>query len=90
MSQVPQDTHTHEDRVCDISRRAQMRLQSSGYSALRQVSCICDREVLTLTGLVNAYYLKQVAQATVAKVPGVSRIENRIAVRSPACMKSTN
>lgn len=59
-------------------------LQQGGYSGLRRVSCDFSDGVLTLTGKVEGYYLKQLAQALVAKIPGVARIVNRIVVHRHA------
>ncbi|MBV9123610.1 MAG: BON domain-containing protein [Planctomycetes bacterium] len=59
---------------------AEGRLRSLPYAALKQISCEDHQGVLTLRGCVPTYYLKQVAQEAVAQVPGVERIENRIAV----------
>jgi osmotically-inducible protein OsmY len=37
---------------------------------------------LTLTGAVGSFYLKQIAQTIVARVPGVGRIDNQLEVLS--------
>jgi osmotically-inducible protein OsmY len=58
-------------------------LRKSAYLALRGVSCAWDSGVLTLLGRVPSYYLKQVAQVTVAQVGGVERVENRLEVAVP-------
>jgi osmotically-inducible protein OsmY len=62
---------------------AETRLQRSSYLALRGVSCGWEAGVLTLRGRLPSYYLKQVAQAAVAQVGGVERVENRIEVVAP-------
>jgi osmotically-inducible protein OsmY len=62
---------------------AEHRLRKSAYLALRGVSCAWDAGVLTLLGRVPSYYLKQVAQVTVAQVGGVERVENRLEVAAP-------
>ncbi|HYT89933.1 MAG TPA: BON domain-containing protein [Gemmataceae bacterium] len=62
---------------------AEGRLRRSSYLALRGVSCAWDAGVLTLRGRLPSYYLKQVAQASVAQVGGVERVENRIEVVAP-------
>jgi hypothetical protein len=61
----------------DLAERA---LRSSPYLALRNVACDCQDGVLTLRGCLPTYYLKQVAQAAVARVTGVQRIVNEIEV----------
>jgi hypothetical protein len=75
--------------VPGLAERAQDRLRSNPYLALKNVSCEWgageDQEsVLVLSGCLPSYYLKQVAQTVVAQVEGVRRIDNRIQVVSPA------
>jgi osmotically-inducible protein OsmY len=59
---------------------AESRLRRSAYLALRPLSCEFRAGVLTLRGRLPSYYLKQVAQAAVATVEGVERIDNQIEV----------
>jgi len=71
-----------------LAERAEARLRSNPYLALKNVSCDWrpgDKEdgVLVLSGCLPSYYLKQVAQTVVAQVEGVQRIDNRIQVVSP-------
>jgi len=75
------DSQRHE---CDVAVQpeifAQARLRRCSYTALRNISCVCEDGVLVLQGCVETYYLKQIAQAAVASTRGISRIENRIQV----------
>jgi osmotically-inducible protein OsmY len=69
----------------DLAERA---LRNSPYLALRNVACECQDGVLTLRGCLPTYYLKQVAQAVVARVEGVRQVINdidvvRTAMREP-------
>ena len=64
-----------------IAEQAQRLLQASSYSALQQISCRVDEGVLTLHGALPSYFLKQVAQTLVSRLPSVQHINNRIAVR---------
>jgi osmotically-inducible protein OsmY len=59
---------------------AESRLRRSAYLALQHVSCEFRAGVLTLRGRLPSYYLKQVAQAVVAEVEGVERIDNQIEI----------
>ncbi len=59
---------------------AESRLRSCPYLALRAVSCVYSRGVLTLRGRLPNYHLKQVALAAVAAVPGVERVACEIEV----------
>src|SRR5262245_39312834 len=67
-----------------IGELAEGRLRSNSYLALKNVSCEGHDRVLTLRGCLPSYYLKQVAQAVVAEVNGVERIDNQIDVVAPA------
>lgn len=49
---------------------------------VRAVSCDYDQGVLVLRGRVPSYYCKQLAQETVAHVPGVTEVANAIEVES--------
>lgn len=65
-----------------IVESARGRLQSSPYSALKEIVCIDRDGALELEGDVPTYYLKQVAQTLVVGVEGVTAIVNRIEVRA--------
>jgi osmotically-inducible protein OsmY len=72
----------------EISEIAQQVLRRSSYFELRDVSCDFSGGILTLRGRVPSYHLKQLAQATVADVPGVVEVHNRVEVVSPAPSRS--
>jgi osmotically-inducible protein OsmY len=61
----------------DLAERA---LRSSPYLALRNVACDSRDGALVLRGCLPTYYLKQVAQAVVARVEGVRQVVNEIEV----------
>lgn len=56
-------------------------LQSSTYAQLRNIDCEFREGVLTLRGIVSSFFLKQLAQVTVASIQGVEAISNRLEVR---------
>jgi osmotically-inducible protein OsmY len=64
-----------------IAETARNRFRKNVYLALRSLACEFADGVLTLGGRVPSYYLKQVAQETVADLPGVQQIVNAIEVR---------
>jgi osmotically-inducible protein OsmY len=87
---------THQDPVATLSRRdpfaslfqeiseiAQAALRRSSYFELRDISCDFSGGILTLQGRVPSYHLKQLAQASVADVPGVVEVHNRVEVVMP-------
>lgn len=63
--------------VKDLAKR---RLREADFRFSRCVSCEYHEGVLLLRGRVPTYYLKQIAQAFVASVPGVEQVDNRIQV----------
>ena len=50
--------------------------QESPYLAIRQIECSYEDGVLTISGSVPSYYLKQLAQAAVLDLQGVDRLSN--------------
>lgn len=67
----------------EIADLAQAALRRTSYFELRDVSCEFSGGVLTLRGRVPSYHLKQIAQASVADVPGVVEVHNRVEVVMP-------
>ena len=67
----------------EIAEMAQAALRRSSYFELRDVSCDFSGGILTLRGCVPTYHLKQLAQASVADVPGVVEVHNRVEVVMP-------
>lgn len=67
-------------RRANVGELAERCLRSNAYLALKNISCEFKQGVLTLRGCLPSYYLKQIAQAAVARVEGVERIENQIEV----------
>jgi osmotically-inducible protein OsmY len=67
----------------EITEIAQQMLRQSSYFELRDVSCDFSGGILTLRGRVPSYHLKQLAQASVASVPGVVEVHNHVEVMSP-------
>ena len=63
---------------------AEVRLHGNGYRVLKNIACDYRDGVLTLRGRLPSYYLKQVAQETVARIAGVQRIDNQIEVLASA------
>lgn len=51
-----------------------------GYGGLRPLRCVIESGTVTLSGQVQSYYLKQIAQTTAMNVPGVRRVRNDIVV----------
>ena len=58
------------------------RLRASAYSALKRIVCVERDGAVELEGNVSSHYLKQVAQALVENVDGVTSVVNRIEVKT--------
>lgn len=65
-----------------VGESAQVRLLKSPYFALREICCAYQDGIVTLRGILPSYYLKQLAQALVGDVEGVTAIVNEIEVAS--------
>jgi osmotically-inducible protein OsmY len=74
----------------EIAEFAQAALRRSEHSELREVACDFSGGVLTLHGRVPTYHLKQVAQASVADMPGVVEVHNRLEVTAPRTFQNPN
>ena len=58
----------------------EQNLASTGYAALRNITCrVCDG-VVELRGNVPSYYLKQMAQVTVLRVADIREVHNQLEV----------
>ena len=79
LSAVSEPMDTQSD-FAEVARAAEISLQNGPYPVLRTVNCECIAGRLTLTGTVGSYYLKQIAQTIVSRVPGVELIDNRLEV----------
>jgi hypothetical protein len=65
------------EKVLDL---AEARLQHSAYLELRRVRCDLHNGVITLTGHVSSYYLRQLAQAAMLGLDGIRAISNCLEV----------
>jgi hypothetical protein len=67
-----------------VAESAEGLLRGNSYLALKNVSCDYRDGVLILRGCLPTYYLKQLAQAAVARIDGVERVVNEIEVMAPS------
>jgi hypothetical protein len=77
ITEAPKPHHVTDTAVQEW---AAGRLRTAPYSALQNLSCRYQDGTLVLRGQLASYYLKQLAQAIVAQVAGIERIENHIEV----------
>ena len=52
-----------------------------GYQQLNNIDCRAEDNVLVLSGKLNSFYLKQIAQTVAMKIPGVASVHNLIEVQ---------
>jgi hypothetical protein len=55
-------------------------LRSSGYRPLWYLECEVDEDLVTLTGVLPSFFLKQVAQTIVMSVDRVREVKNTVEV----------
>ncbi len=70
--------------LMQLGELAEARLRANPYLALKSITCDCRLGMLVLRGRVATYYLKQMATAAVADLPGVCRVVNQIDVGDTA------
>ena len=73
----PPETREEHPSVVDQIRRT---LSCLGYAQLNAVQCVLNGDEVLLTGELNSFYLKQVAQSVAIKIPGVRNVRNEIQV----------
>jgi len=66
--------------VNDLACLVSIRLRRSGYAPLWCVKCEAQDDVVSLSGMVPSFYLKQIAQELAGHTVGVRRVENRLRV----------
>jgi osmotically-inducible protein OsmY len=60
--------------------KAEARLRSNSYLALKNVSCELEHGVLTLRGCVPSYYLREMATSAVSRLDGIDTVVNELQV----------
>jgi hypothetical protein len=70
---------TNSTHACPAAA-AEAIFQASPYLAIRFLNCQFHQGVLTITGVLPSFYLKQIAQKAVSGIDGVERIEDLVQV----------
>ncbi len=79
MLTVPQQHSASSPR--SLVTEVQNALSILSYRQLDQVECFAEKQGhVTLSGKLQSYYLKQIAQAIALKVPGVRQVTNKICI----------
>ena len=76
----PRPGVSRERPAAGIAATAQRQLRESAYLDLRYVRCEFRDGVVTLSGQVPTFYLKQVAQTIVGKLEHVEKVVNQLVV----------
>jgi osmotically-inducible protein OsmY len=63
-----------------IEEQAESRFRGSGHSELRQIRCTIHHGILTLSGSVSSYEVRQVAQEMIKELKGIDIIDNQIVI----------
>ncbi len=69
--------------VDTLGREVERALHGSSHCGLRAVRCHFTDGSVTLSGEVASYYLKQIAQTIVGRLPYVQRVHNQLCVVGP-------
>jgi hypothetical protein len=68
----------------ELGYAARSALRDSGYGSIRALECRVEGEVVTVSGVVPSFSLKQLAQAILRKLGGAHRVKNLVGVREAA------
>ena len=75
-------SETREDSRDEVlCQGAKGRLCSTGYRSLRRLGCTVAAGVVTISGCVPSYFLKQMAQEAVMRLDHVRKVRNLVIVR---------
>lgn len=63
-----------------LEDRVRLSFERLGYPQLNAIKLTANGNVMLMTGKLNSFYLKQIAQTVAIKVPGISSVDNKIEV----------
>ncbi|EDL59270.1 BON domain-containing protein [Gimesia maris] len=72
--------HITIDRAHQLSELIKQAISTSVLVANQNVQYQIEQEQVVLTGIVNSYYAKQLAQESVSRIQGVRQVHNRLTV----------
>lgn len=67
-----------------LANQVSQAIESSNYRDLPEIKVTVHQSHVALDGTVSSYFLKQMAQALAARIPGVLSVTNRITVGGEA------
>lgn len=73
---------TDQTDVPEITLEDKVRIsfERLGYPQLNAIELTADGDIMLMTGKLNSFYLKQIAQTVAIKIPGIRSVENQIEV----------
>lgn len=81
-SPVPQPSEpVASNSSASVVDSVRISFEKVGYPQLSAVECVIEEGQIRLTGVLNSFYLKQVAQSVAMKASGIRLIDNQIEVR---------
>ena len=63
-----------------VEDRVRMSFDRLGYPQLNAIKLTGNGNVMLMTGKLNSFYLRQIAETVAIKVPDISLVENKIEV----------
>lgn len=72
--------HIAFDHAHQLSELVKHAISTSSLVTNQNVQYKIEQEQVILSGIVNSYYAKQLAQESVSRVAGVRRVHNRLTV----------
>lgn len=70
----------HNDPIVSLENQVLRTFEQLGYPQLQGIVCESDGDKIRLSGNLDSFYLKQVAQSVAVKVSGVTSVDNQITV----------
>lgn len=63
-----------------LEDKVRISFERLGYPQLNAIELTADGDIMLMTGKLNSFYLKQIAQTVAIKIPGIRSVENQIEV----------
>jgi osmotically-inducible protein OsmY len=73
-------TSTMGVEEAELLQKVWTAIRGLGYTKLRKLQCNCKCRTITLGGVTDCYYMKQLAYSAASKVPGVESVIDEIEV----------
>lgn len=78
--QTMPDADSQNDPIISLENQVLRTFEQLGYPQLQAIVCESDGATIRLSGALDSFYLKQVAQSVAVKISGVNSVDNQITV----------